>query len=85
MALVFHARWRDGLFPATSARRSPHDRRVDAELLRPHSRGAGIAAGLFVGSWVGAKMANDFAPAAVQRAFAVFMVVMAVRMWVTAR
>ena len=44
-----------------------------------------LAAGLFVGSWVGAKMANDFAPAAVQRAFAVFMVVMAVRMWVTAR
>lgn len=43
-----------------------------------------LAAGLFVGAWVGARMANDFAPASVQRAFAVFMMVMAVRMWVTA-
>jgi uncharacterized membrane protein YfcA len=41
--------------------------------------------GLFVGSWLGAKMANDFAPAMVQRAFALFMVVMAVKMWVTAK
>ena len=44
-----------------------------------------LAAGLFLGSWFGAKLANDFAPAAMQRAFALFMVVMAVRMWVTAK
>jgi len=44
-----------------------------------------LAAGLFIGSWVGARLATDLPPAGVQRAFAVFMVVMAVRMWVTAR
>ena len=49
-------------------------------------RAAGLLAlGLFAGSWLGAKMANDFAPAAVQRAFAVFMVIMAVKMWVSAK
>ncbi len=43
-----------------------------------------LAAGLFVGAWLGARLANDLAPAMVQRAFAVFLVVMAARMWVTA-
>ncbi len=44
-----------------------------------------LAAGLFVGSWIGAKLATDLPPASVQRAFALFMMIMAVRMWVTAR
>lgn len=49
-------------------------------------RAAGLlAAGLFLGAWAGARVANDLPPATLQRAFAVFMVVMAVRMWVTAK
>ena len=49
-------------------------------------RSAGLLGlGLFVGTWVGAKIANTAPPAAMQRAFAVFMVIMAVRMWVTAK
>jgi uncharacterized membrane protein YfcA len=38
-----------------------------------------------VGTWFGAKVANTTPPAAMQRAFAVFMIIMAVRMWVTAK
>jgi uncharacterized membrane protein YfcA len=49
-------------------------------------RAAGLlAVGLVAGSWIGARMANDFAPALMQRGFAIFMVVMAVRMWITAK
>ena len=44
-----------------------------------------LGLGLFVGTWFGARLANTAAPTALQRAFAVFMVVMAVRMWVTAK
>jgi len=44
-----------------------------------------LGIGLFVGAWFGAKIANTTAPAAMQRAFAVFMVIMAVRMWATAK
>jgi len=44
-----------------------------------------LALGLVAGTWVGARLANDVPPALAQRGFAVFMVVMAVRMWVTAR
>ena len=44
-----------------------------------------LGLGLFVGTWFGAKIANTTPPVAMQRAFAVFMVIMAVRMWVTAR
>ena len=44
-----------------------------------------LALGLFVGTWVGAIIANDIPPATAQRAFALFMVAMAIRMWVTAK
>jgi uncharacterized membrane protein YfcA len=44
-----------------------------------------LAAGLAVGAWVGAKLAHSAGPAAVQRMFAVFLVVMAVRLWVGAK
>ena len=44
-----------------------------------------LGLGLFVGTWVGAKIANTTPSAAIQRAFAVFMVIMAVRMWITAK
>src|SRR5262245_26390632 len=44
-----------------------------------------LGLGLFVGTWFGARLANTTAPVAMQRAFAVFMVIMAVRMWVTAK
>ena len=44
-----------------------------------------LAAGLTVGAWVGARMAQQAAPATMQRLFAVFLGVMAVRMWITAR
>lgn len=43
-----------------------------------------IALGIFTGIYFGAKYAQGMAPATLQRAFAVFMVVMAVRMWVKA-
>jgi uncharacterized membrane protein YfcA len=39
---------------------------------------------LLVGTWLGARLANDLPPALLQRGFAVFMVVMAVRLWMTA-
>lgn len=49
-------------------------------------RAAGLLAlGLVVGTWAGARLANDLPPALAQRGFAIFMVVMAARMWVTAR
>ncbi len=43
-----------------------------------------LAAGLTLGAWLGARVAQQAAPAQVQRFFAVFLVLMAVRMWVTA-
>ncbi len=43
-----------------------------------------IAAGLVVGAWGGARWALSINPATLQRAFAVFLVVMAVRLWVRA-
>ena len=43
-----------------------------------------LAAGLTVGAWVGARIALETPPALVQRAFAVFLVLVAVRMWTTA-
>lgn len=42
-----------------------------------------VALGLFVGAWFGAKIALSLSPTALKRAFAVFLVVMAVRMWMT--
>jgi len=43
-----------------------------------------LAAGLTVGAWLGARIALETPPAMIQRAFAVFLVLVAVRMWVTA-
>lgn len=44
-----------------------------------------LAAGLTVGAWVGARLAQGTPPALLQRGFAVFLIFVAVRMWVTAR
>lgn len=43
-----------------------------------------IALGLFLGAWIGARIALHASPAVLQRAFAMFLVVMAVRMWIGA-
>ena len=43
-----------------------------------------LAAGLTLGAWLGARLAVIAAPALVQRLFAIFLVVMAVRLWATA-
>ena len=44
-----------------------------------------IAAGLFMGAWFGAYWAQTLSPVQLKRAFAVFLAVVAVRMWWTAR
>lgn len=41
-----------------------------------------IAAGLFVGAWFGARIALSLSPVNLTRAFAVFLALVAVRMWV---
>ena len=43
-----------------------------------------LALGLTVGAWVGARIAGETAPPLLQRLFAVFLLAMAVRMWMTA-
>jgi hypothetical protein len=43
-----------------------------------------IALGLFLGVWFGAKLAIGTPPATLQRLFAAFLMVMAVRMWIGA-
>jgi uncharacterized membrane protein YfcA len=43
-----------------------------------------LAGGLLLGAWGGARWAQSLSPATLQRAFAVFLAVMAVRMWVRA-
>mgnify|MGYP003513137178 CR=1 FL=1 len=43
-----------------------------------------IAFGIFLGVWFGAKLAIGTPPATLQRLFAVFLVFMAVRMWIGA-
>ena len=43
-----------------------------------------LAAGLALGTWLGARWAQDLAPGVLQRMFALFLVFVAVRMWVTA-
>lgn len=43
-----------------------------------------IAVGLFLGAWFGARLAVNTAPATLQRLFSVFLIVMAVRMWIGA-
>lgn len=41
-----------------------------------------IAVGLFVGAWFGARIALSLSPVNLTRAFAVFLALVAVRMWV---
>lgn len=43
-----------------------------------------IALGLTVGAWISARASATLAPAALQRAFALFLVAIAVRMWIKA-
>jgi len=43
-----------------------------------------IALGLFLGAWFGARIAMGTPPAVLQRLFAVFIIVLAVRMWIGA-
>jgi uncharacterized membrane protein YfcA len=43
-----------------------------------------IALGLFFGAWGGARLAQVLPTAALQRMFAVFIVIMAVRLWIEA-
>jgi uncharacterized membrane protein YfcA len=43
-----------------------------------------ISLGLFFGAWVGAKLAHAIPAASLQRMFAVFIVLMAIRLWVEA-
>lgn len=40
-----------------------------------------IALGLFLGVWLGARLANHLTPVQLRRAFAVFLVLVAGRMW----
>lgn len=40
-----------------------------------------IALGLLLGAWVGAKISLGMSPVALRRSFAVFLVLVAVRMW----
>lgn len=44
-----------------------------------------LALGLTAGAWVGARLAQVAQPVVVQRSFAVFLLVIAARMWVTAK
>lgn len=44
-----------------------------------------LALGLTGGAWIGARLAGLTTPATLQRLFAVFLLAVAVRMWVTAR
>jgi uncharacterized protein len=43
-----------------------------------------LAVGLTAGAWLGARLANQAPPIVVQRTFAIFLLLMAVRMWTTA-
>jgi len=40
-----------------------------------------IAVGLFVGAWIGARLAQQLTPNQMKRAFAVFLALVATRMW----
>ena len=44
-----------------------------------------IAVGLFLGAWFGARLHQALAPMYVKRAFAVFLVLVAVRVWTSAK
>lgn len=41
-----------------------------------------VALGLFVGAWIGAKFAQTLSPLALKRSFAVFLVIVAGKMWI---
>ena len=43
-----------------------------------------LSLGLTAGAWVGARLAQQSAPAMVQRLFAIFLVAMAVYLWMKA-
>ncbi|MBA3761355.1 MAG: sulfite exporter TauE/SafE family protein [Gemmatimonadales bacterium] len=43
-----------------------------------------IAGGIFLGAWVGSRLAQIVPAATLQRIFAVFILIMAVRLWITA-
>lgn len=43
-----------------------------------------IGVGLFLGAWVGAKLAHAIPGPILQRMFAIFIVIMAIRLWVEA-
>ena len=43
-----------------------------------------IALGLLLGAWVGARLANQLTGQQLQRAFAVFLALMAIRVWMKA-
>ena len=43
-----------------------------------------VAVGLFFGAWGGARLAQQLSGATLQRMFAVFIVIMAIRLWVEA-
>jgi uncharacterized protein len=43
-----------------------------------------IALGLFFGAWIGARLAQQLSGATLQRMFAIFIVLMAIRLWVEA-
>jgi uncharacterized membrane protein YfcA len=43
-----------------------------------------LALGLTLGAWLGARLAQSAPPAIMQRGFAVFLLLMALRMWTTA-
>jgi uncharacterized membrane protein YfcA len=45
---------------------------------------AWIALGLFLGAWVGARIAQSLSGPQLQKAFAVFLVIIAIRVWVKA-
>jgi uncharacterized membrane protein YfcA len=40
-----------------------------------------VALGLFLGAWIGARLAQQLSPVQLKRAFAVFLVLVAGRMW----
>lgn len=44
-----------------------------------------VAAGLFLGAYFGARLNQSLSPVQAKRAFALFLVAVAVRMWVTAK
>lgn len=44
-----------------------------------------VAAGLFLGAGIGARLANSLAPPILQRGLALFLVLVAARLWITAR